>query len=170
MKSKALAACFCAVFLLSGCSNVHVDNPFAQPSIEDTYVSQFRDVPIPAPMETVEKETLVTVGPDGGKYGIEAFTGRVDYVSLSNVMMQNMLRQGWQLRGSSVGVRSIQLYEKPPYFAAIFYRDGLVKVSMDIWLVNGVNADILSSLPAVSNSGSPSSLPQGSGKVSKLSE
>ena len=106
----------------------------------------------------------MTVAPDGSKFGLESFSGRVDGTSLANIMMQNMARQGWQLRGSSVGVRSVQLYEKSPHYAAIFYREGVVNTSMDVWVVNGVNVDILSLVPEMHNSGAvPSYSGSGSG-------
>ncbi len=153
MKARMMIAGLAAALMLAGCSNMSsFSNPFEQPSITETYISQFRDVPIPAPMSTIPSETLVTVGPDGSKFGLESFSGRVDGTSLANVMMQNMARQGWQLRGSSVGVRSVQLYEKSPHYAAIFYREGVVNTSMDVWVVNGVNVDILSLVPEVHNS------------------
>ncbi len=153
MKARMMFAGLAAALMLTGCSSMSsISNPFEQPSITETYISQFRDVPIPAPMSTIPSETLVTVGPDGSKFGLESFSGRVDGTSLANVMMQNMARQGWQLRGSSVGVRSVQLYEKSPHYAAIFYREGVVNTSMDVWVVNGVNVDILSLVPEVHNS------------------
>lgn len=152
MKVRTIVAGL-AVLMLTGCSSMSsISNPFEQPSITESYISQFRDVPIPAPMSTIPSETLVTVGPDGSKFGLESFSGRVDGTSLANVMMQNMVRQGWQLRGSSVGVRSVQLYEKSPHYAAIFYREGVMTTSMDVWVVNGVNVDILSLVPEVHNS------------------
>lgn len=154
MKARTLFAGLAAALMLTGCSGMSstISNPFEQPSITETYISQFRDVPIPAPMSTIPSETLVTVAPDGSKFGLESFSGRVDGTSLANVMMQNMARQGWQLRGSSVGVRSVQLYEKSPHYAAIFYREGVVNTSMDVWVVNGVNVDILSLVPEVHSS------------------
>lgn len=144
-----------AALMLTGCSSMNmssISNPFEQPSITESYISQFRDVPIPAPMSAIASETLVTVAPDGSKFGLESFSGRVDGTSLANVMLQNMARQGWQLRGSSVGVRSIQLYEKSPHYAAIFYREGVMNTSMDVWVINGVNVDILTLVPEVHNS------------------
>jgi hypothetical protein len=138
--------------LVSGCSNIqmpNVPNPFQQPSVTESYVSQFPDVPIPAPMSTRNDDTLVTVGSDGTKFGVEAFSGRVDRMTLANVMMQNMTRQGWQLRGSSIGVRSMQLYEKAPHFAAVFFRENMMTTYMDVWVVNGVNAEVLTNVPRV---------------------
>ncbi|WP_077071799.1 hypothetical protein [Mailhella massiliensis] len=158
MKARMMFAGLAAALMLTGCSSMpSISNPFEQPSITDTYISQFRDVPIPAPMSAIPSETLVTVAPDGSKFGLESFNGRVDGTSLANVMMQNMARQGWQLRGSSVGVRSVQLYEKSPHYAAIFYREGVVNTSMDVWVVNGVNVDILNLVPELHNGGASSS-------------
>ena len=165
MKARTMFAGLAAALMLTGCSSMpSISNPFEQPSITETYISQFRDVPIPAPMSTIPSETLVTVAPDGSKFGLESFSGRVDGTSLANIMMQNMARQGWQLRGSSVGVRAVQLYEKSPHYAAIFYREGVVNTSMDVWVVNGVNVDILSLVPEMHNSGAvPSYSGSGSG-------
>lgn len=150
MKARMMFAGLAAALMLTGCSSMElpsIDNPFEQPSITETYISQFRDVPIPAPMTSVVSETLVTVAADGSKFGLEAFTGRVDSQSLANVMMQNMARAGWQIRGSSAGVRSVQLYEKAPHYAALFFREGVLKSSMDVWVINGVNVDVLSLIP-----------------------
>lgn len=149
MKIRMMVAGLAAL-MLAGCSSMDgagISNPFAQPSLTESYISQFRDIPIPAPMSSSIEETLVTVGTDGTKFGLESFSGRVDGISLSNVMMQNMARSGWQLRGSSVGVRSIQLYQKGQHYAALFFREGVVNTVMDIWVVNGVNVDILTLIP-----------------------
>ena len=124
-------------------------------------------------MSTSNDDTLVTMGTDGTKFGVEAFSGRVDRVSLANVMMQNMTREGWQLRGSSIGVRSMQLYEKAPHFAAIFFQESVVTTRMDVWVVNGVNAQVLTNVPRVHdevNNALRSSAAQSSGQVKPLSE
>ncbi len=176
MKFRFILAGLAAMLLVPGCSNVQmpsVPNPFQQPSVTESYVSQFPDVPIPAPMSTRNDDTLVTMGADGTRFGVEAFSGRVDRVSLANVMMQNMTRQGWQLRGSSIGVRSMQLYEKAPHFAAIFFQESVVTTRMDVWVVNGVNADVLTNVPRVHdevNSALHSSGAQASDQVKPLSE
>ncbi len=179
MKMRATIACMAVVFLLSGCSSMpSISNPFEKPNVTETYISQFQDVPIPAPMTNIPSETLVTVASDGNKYGLESFSGRVEITTLANVMMQNMLHQGWKLRGSSVGVRSVQLYEKNPHFAALFFRENVMNTTMDVWVVNGVNVDILSLGPEVSNSvdsalgmgaGNPSAS-ENSPQATKLSE
>ena len=153
MKVRALFAALAATLMLSGCSagDFEIKNPFEQPSLTDSYVSQFRDVPIPAPMESLTKESYVTVGHDGGKIGLESFRGRVEVTSLGNVMMQNMARSGWQLRGSSNGMRCIQLYQKEPHYAVIFYSDGIINSSMDVWVVNNVSVDIMTLIPEAAN-------------------
>lgn len=182
MKVRQILTGLTALFMLSGCSSMDtssVTNLFEQPSITESYISQFSDIPIPAPMSSKVSESLVTVGQDGSKFGLESFSGRVDGVSLANVMMQNMSRQGWQLRGSSVGVRSIQLYEKSPHYAALFFREGKLSTTMDVWVINGVNVDILNLVPQVHNqidsssssynSGTAGISSSSSGQVTKLS-
>ena len=153
MKARGLFAALAAALMLTGCagSGFEIKNPFEQPSLTESYVSQFRDVPIPAPMESLTKESYVTVGHDGGKIGLESFSGRVDLPSLANIMMQNMARSGWQLRGSSAGMRSIQLYQKEPHYAVIFYNDGILKTAMDVWVVNNVSVDIMTLIPEAQN-------------------
>ncbi len=153
MKVRAMFVAFAAVLMLSGCagSGFEIKNPFEQPSLTDSYVAQFRDIPIPAPMTSLTKESYVTVGHDGGKIGLESFDGRVDAASLANVMMQNMARSGWQLRGSSSGMRAIQLYQKEPHYAVIFYNEGLINSTMDVWVVNNVSVDIMSLIPEAQN-------------------
>ena len=153
MKVRGLFVALAATLMLSGCSlgDLEIKNPFEQPSLTESYVSQFRDVTIPAPMESLTKESYVTVGHDGGKIGLESFSGRVEVTSLGNIMMQNMARSGWQLRGSSVGMRCIQLYQKEPHYAVIFYSDGVINTSMDIWVVNNVSVDISSLIPEATN-------------------
>lgn len=150
MKARMMFAGLAATLMLTGCSTMEmptINNPFEQPSITETYVSQFRDVPIPAPMASIASESLVTVAVDGSKFGLEAFSGRVDGQSLATVMMKNMASAGWQIRGSSAGVRSVQLYEKAPHYAVLFFREGLLKTSMDVWVINGINTDMLNLIP-----------------------
>lgn len=68
-------ACF-AVLLLAGCSNLNIPNPFSSTSdVNDVYISQFPDIPIPADMKSVPKNTLVTATQDGTKVGLETFEG-----------------------------------------------------------------------------------------------
>ena len=160
MKVRGLLVTLAAALMLTGCSagDFEIKNPFEQPSITESYISQFRDVPIPAPMESVTKESYVTVGHDGGRIGLESFSGRVEVQSLANIMMQNMAKGGWQLRGSSAGMRAIQLYQKEPHYAVIFYKDGIINSSMDVWVVNNVSVDIMTILPEVP-AANPSGIP-----------
>lgn len=153
MKARTLLAGLAAALMLTGCAGegLKIKNPFEQPSLTETYVSQFRDVPIPAPMASLTKESYVTIGHDGGKIGLESFEGRVEVNSLAQIMMQNMARSGWQLRGSCAGMRSIQLYQKEPHYAVIFYSDGIVYSDMDVWVVNNVGVDIMTLVPEAQN-------------------
>ena len=174
MKVRALFAALAATLMLSGCSvgDFEIQNPFEQPSLTDSYVSQFRDVPIPAPMESLTKESYVTVGHDGGKIGLESFQGRVEVTSLGNVMMQNMARSGWRLRGSSNGMRCIQLYQKEPHYAVIFYSDGIINSTMDVWVVNNVSVDIMTLIPEAANPASavPPATPSALGTPSSYAD
>ena len=174
MKVRGLLVTLAAALMLTGCSagDFEIKNPFEQPSLTDSYVSQFRDVPIPAPMESLTKESYVTVGHDGGKIGLESFQGRVEVTSLGNVMMQNMARSGWQLRGSSNGMRCIQLYQKEPHYAVIFYSDGIINSTMDVWVVNNVSVDIMTLIPEAANPASavPPATPSALGTPSSYAD
>ena len=174
MKLRGLFAAFAAVLMLTGCSagDFEIKNPFEQPSLTDSYFSQFRDVPIPAPMSSRTQESYVTVGHDGGKIGLESFEGRVEVESLANIMMQNMAKSGWQLRGSSSGMRAIQLYQKEPHYVVLFFSDGVIFSSMDVWMVNNVSVDIMTLIPdARSVSGSAGvSTPSAMGTPSSYSD
>ena len=123
-------------------------------------------------MESLTKESYVTVGHDGGKIGLESFQGRVEVTSLGNVMMQNMARSGWQLRGSSNGMRCIQLYQKEPHYAVIFYSDGIINTSMDVWVVNNVSVDIMTLIPEAANPASavPPATPSALGTPSSYAD
>lgn len=167
MKLRGLFVTLAAALMLTGCSagDFEIKNPFEQPSLTEAYFSQFRDVPIPAPMTSLTKESYVTVGHDGGRIGLESFEGRVAQDSLASIMMQNMAKSGWQLRGSSAGMRAIQLYQKEPHYAVIFFREGILQTTMDVWMVNNVSVDIMTLIPdaqtaggAGALSGTPSSL------------
>lgn len=171
MKFRGLFAALVAVLMLSGCSvgDFEIKNPFEQPSLTESYFSQFRDVPIPAPMSSRTRESYVTVGHDGGKIGLESFDGRVEAESLANIMMQNMAKSGWQLRGSSAGMRAIQLYQKEPHYAVLFFHDGIFQTSMDVWMVNNVSVDIMTLIPEAQTpalSGVPAATPSALGSSS----
>jgi hypothetical protein len=124
-------------FLLTGCVAPDIPNPFASTSdVSDVYLSQFPDIPIPADMKSNSKNTLVSTTPDGIKIGLETFTGRVQAPSLANAMIHNMSRQGWSLRGSVTGNRTMQLHEKEERFAVIYLYESALNTTMEVWIVN----------------------------------
>lgn len=126
-----------AVLLLAGCSSLNIPNPFASTSdVNDVYMSQFPDIPIPADMKSVPKNTLVTATQDGTKVGLETFEGRVEAASLANAMIHNLARQGWSLRGSVTGKRTMQVHEKDNRYAVIYLYDQTMTTSMEIWVLN----------------------------------
>lgn len=174
-----LAACAAGLFLfsLAGCSGMGLDipNPFSSTSdVNDVYFSQFPDVPIPADMKSSPKNTLVTPTQDGVKMGLETFEGRVEASSLANAMIHNMSRQGWSLRGSITGKRTMQLHEKDQRYAIIYLYDQTLSTAMEIWVLNRLSGtpglDSMQgsfSLPASSSSfGSPGAAAGGSAPYS----
>ncbi len=123
---------------LGGCAEVGVPNPFnpAPASITDVYTSQFADIPIPSAMKSVPASSLVTPSQSGQKVGLETFEGRVETASLANAMIHNMARQGWSLRGSMSGKRTLQLHEKGDMYAVLYFYDQTMSTAMEVWVLN----------------------------------
>ena len=133
-----------AAFLLAGCSGTELpklENPFAGPSIAESYEANLTDILIPAPMETVSDKSLATLNAAGKRIGVESYAGRVDYPLLIDAMTANMKRQGWTLLASSSGLKSVQLWEKGSYRAAVTYTNApaLARKGMDVWVIDTLN-------------------------------
>ena len=138
MRKCALLA---AALLLTGCSNMEmpkIENPFAGPSMTESYASNLSDILIPAPMETLSDRSLATINAAGKRIGLECYAGRVDYPLLIDAMTSNMNRQGWRLLASSAGLKSFQLWEKGTYRAAITYSNAnaVSRKGMDVWVID----------------------------------
>lgn len=138
MRSIARFSFVClAALLLAGCSSLNIPNPFSSTSdVNDVYMSQFPDIPIPADMKSVPKNTLVTSTQDGTKVGLETLEGRVEAASLANAMIHNMARQGWSLRGSVTGKRTMQVHEKDNRYAVLYLYDQTMSTAMEVWVLN----------------------------------
>ena len=137
-----------AVLLLTGCSQIGVPNPFATVSdVKEVYYREFTDIPVPAEMKGVPSGTMVTPTQDGVKVGLETLEGRVEPASLANAMIHNMARQGWSLRGSVTGKRTLQLHEKDSRFAVIAIQSGTINTSMEIWVLNRLSSGGFGSVP-----------------------
>lgn len=118
---------------LSACADM---NPFAAPSNPAAAVySQFSDIPVPKDMSTNAGRTFVNYGQDGTKVGLETLEGRIPSLTLTRVMINNMLRDGWSIRATSSGSsRYMQLYERENRYAVIYYYDQTTSYAMEIWV------------------------------------
>lgn len=118
---------------LTGCADI---NPFASPANPEAAVySQFSDIPVPKDMSTNASRTFVNYGQDGTKVGLETFEGRIPSLTLTRVMINNMLRDGWSIRATSAGSsRYMQLYERENRYAVIYYYDQTASYAMEIWV------------------------------------
>ena len=135
--SFSFCAVCLAVLVMSGCSGFNISNPFATTSdVNDVYMSQFPDIPIPADMKSVPKNSLVTATQDGTKVGLESFEGRVEAASLANAMIHNLSRHGWSLRGSVTGKRTMQVHEKDNRYAVLYLYDQTMTTAMEVWVLN----------------------------------
>ncbi|MCH5276650.1 MAG: hypothetical protein J1E80_02325 [Desulfovibrionaceae bacterium] len=138
MRSGISFSAFClAVLFMTGCSGLNIPNPFATTSdVNDVYMSQFPDIPIPADMKSVPKNSLVTATQDGTRVGLESFEGRVEAASLSNAMIHNLSRQGWSLRGSVTGKRTMQVHEKDTRYVVLYLYEQTMTTAMEVWVLN----------------------------------
>lgn len=118
---------------LTGCAEI---NPFSSPANpEATVYSQFSDIPVPKDMSTNANRTFVNYGQDGTKVGLETLEGRISSLTLTRVMITNMLRDGWSIRATSSGSsRYVQLYERDNRYAVIYYYDQTTSYAMEIWV------------------------------------
>ncbi len=133
------------VMLLSGCADMgmNLSNPFDTTSdVNDVFYDQFPDIAIPSDMIIDRTRSLVSTSQNGTKIGLLTAQGRVERSSLSNALMQHMLKQGWTLRGAVTGGKTMHIYEKDQRYAVIYLYDQITKTAMEIWvathLANGV--------------------------------
>lgn len=146
------ALCF---LMLAGCAATGIPNPFSSTAdVSDVYLSQFPDIPIPVDMKSNSKGTLVSTTQDGIRIGLETFSGRVQASSLANAMIHNMSRQGWSLRGSVSGNRTMQLHEKEQRFAVIYLYESPLTTTMELWIVNRLSGGLLDGIQSIFSPGS----------------
>lgn len=119
--------------LLTGCADM---NPFSSPANPEAAVySQFSDIPVPKDMSTNAGRTFVNYGQDGAKVGLETLEGRIPSLTLTRVMINNMLRDGWSIRATASGSsRYMQLFERDNRYAVIYYYDQTASNAMEIWV------------------------------------
>lgn len=118
---------------LTGCAEM---NPFSTPTNPEAAVySQFSDIPVPKDMSTNANRTFVNYGQDGTKVGMETLEGRIPSLTLTRVMINNMLRDGWSIRATSSGAsRYMQVYERDNRYAVLYYYDQTASYAMEIWV------------------------------------
>ena len=69
--------------------------------------------------------------------------GRLDFsaeegynsVCLANAMLLNMNRQGWNLRGATIGDKTMHLYEKDSRYTVLYFYDQTTTAAMEIWVL-----------------------------------
>ncbi len=126
-----------ALSSLASCADLGIPNPFQPTSdVNDIYISQFPDIPIPSDMRLNAKNTLITPAPDGAKSGLATYAGRVESVSLANAMLHNMTGRGWTPLGSVSGKRTTQVYEKDQRLAVIYIYEQTLDTALEVWMLN----------------------------------
>lgn len=130
---------FVSVLLLSACSmgNMQVENPFSSTTnVQNVYLSQFPDVPIPADMKSNPSKTITTMSSTGEKVGKEVLTGRVEHNSLGAAMAHNLKNQAWNMLGIVQGKATLQLYSKGSRFLIVMIEDGNFSSTLTLWMMN----------------------------------
>lgn len=143
---------------LAGCADM---NPFSAPANPEAAVySQFSDIPVPKDMSTNAGRTFVNYGQDGTKVGLETLEGRIPSLTLTRVMINNMLRDGWSIRATASGSsRYMQLFERDNRYAVIYYYDQTASNAMEIWVATRLADGAVPPPPPID----PSLLPGASG-------
>lgn len=138
------------LFLLASCSSIGFENPFetsatsSDRSAAETYMAQFEDVPIPSDLKVERSRSLVTTAQNGMRVGLVTVSGRVEINSLNNAMVNNMSNNGWALRGSSSGSKTMQIYEKPERLAVIYTYEQTIDTIMEVWVVQRLDGSVSS--------------------------
>lgn len=132
---------FASVLFLSACmSNMNLENPFSSTTnVQNVYISQFPDVPIPADMKQDAKNTITTISSNGEKIGKEVLTGRVEHNSLGAAMAHNLQNQGWVMVGIVQGKATLQLYNKASRYLIVLVEDGNFSSKLTLWMINQVD-------------------------------
>lgn len=163
MRAITCLLLLCAL-MLPGCAELNIANPFEQSTTSgnEVYFDQFADVPIPRDMSVDSKRSLISVAQDGTKTGLLTVEGRVDKPSLANAMLLNMNKQGWSLRGATIGDKTMHLYEKDNRYAVLYFYDQTTTAAMEIWVLTRLAEGVLPTMGAGSGAATdngPSSTP-----------
>lgn len=122
-----LGACLLA---LSGCAELF---GYSSSNGEPYYIAEFEDIPIPSELGGIKETTIITT-PGGVKTGLQIYKGRVEVGSLNSAMVGYMQREGWELRSSTRGARSLLLFEKEDRYCTIYILDGFLNTEMQVYV------------------------------------
>lgn len=122
-----LVAIFCFI-MAAGCSSLTTSD-----SGVPYYYAEFDDIPIPSALSGVKETTIITT-PNGTKTGVQVFKGRVEVGSLNKAMISYMQRDGWEMRSSTRGTRSILIFEKNDRYCTIYILDGMLNTEMQVYV------------------------------------
>lgn len=130
-----------SALIFNACSmgNMNIENPFSSTTnVENVYLSQFPDVPIPVDMNSDAKNTITTISSNGEKVGKEVLKGRVEHNSLGAAMAHNLRTQGWNMVGIVQGKATLQLYNKSQRFLIVLIEDGSLHTTLTLWMMSQV--------------------------------
>ncbi|MGE4297452.1 MAG: hypothetical protein AB7E47_05420 [Desulfovibrionaceae bacterium] len=97
------------------------------------YYYDFDDVLIPKEMSLDADETFI-METTSEKVGVMVFDGRVERLSLTKRIIDNMTTNGWTMRSAFKSPRSILIFEKPGRFCIVSITDGHYTTHMEIWV------------------------------------
>lgn len=137
-KLRYIFLCLAACLMLGGCAGM-----FGTSSSEGPYYyGEFDDIPIPSELSGIKETTIITT-PGGIKTGLQVFKGRVEVGSLNSAMISYMQREGWELRSSTRGARSLLLFEKQDRYSTIYITDAFFNTEMQVYVspkLSGINS------------------------------
>ena len=121
-----------------GCTSIRNSFSGGTSDINDTYFTEFIDVPVPRDME-VDTGSVDVSDNMGQKYGHIRFTGPVDALSLQDAMTYNMYKQGWSPLGIYKAKTGIMIFEKAQKVCFIQVSDSFPSNIMHIWVTAKMN-------------------------------
>ena len=97
------------------------------------YYYFFDDIVVPREMELDAKSSMV-FGNATDRSGVMVFSGRVEFVSLTNAFLRNMRNEGWELKFQFSSSRTLLLFTKAEKFCVVNITDGRTTTDLEIWV------------------------------------
>ncbi len=131
MKHTSLVLVLIALLALSGCTFGSTKGADGTTNTAQYLYYDFNDIIVPKDMSL--KDSFV-LGSGSERAGFLGFSGWVDARSLTQSLIANMQRDGWELRFQFVSPRTLLLFTKPDKFAVLNITDGTTRTELEVWV------------------------------------